>query len=104
LCSLGARVALVTAGADGAVLAQGDRSPEYVPPVAARVLDTTGAGDAVAAVAAATLAQGGELTAAVAEVAMEVASRVVAERGALAGLPDRAEARRMLGAHLRARS
>jgi fructokinase len=100
LCSLGAHAALVTAGPDGAILARSGCSPEHVPAAATRVLDTTGAGDAVAAVVAATLAQGGELTAAVAGVAMEVASRVVAERGALAGLPNPAEARRMLDAHL----
>jgi fructokinase len=100
LRSLGADAALVTTGADGAILARDDRAPEPVPAVPTRVVDATGAGDAVGAVVAATLAQGGELTAAVVGVAMEVAGRVVAERGALGGLPDAVEARRLLSPHL----
>jgi sugar/nucleoside kinase (ribokinase family) len=100
LRSLGADAALVTAGANGAILAREDRSPARVPALPKRVVDATGAGDAVAAVVAATLAHGGELTAAVVGVAMEVAARVVGERGALAGLPDDAEAQRLLAPHL----
>src|SRR5206468_1374759 len=95
LCSLGAESALVTAGAQGALLALGVAKPEWVPAVPTRVLDATGAGDAVAGVIAAALARGGGLTAGCVEVAMQVAARVVTERGALAGLPGRAEARRM---------
>jgi sugar/nucleoside kinase (ribokinase family) len=102
LCSLGAHAALVTAGPGGAILARSDRSPEHVPAATSRVVDTTGAGDAVAGVVAATLARGGELTAAITAVAMEVAGRVIAERGAVAGLPEPAEARRMLDPLLRA--
>ena len=100
LCSLGPRIALVTAGADGAILAAGDAAPERVPAVHTRILDATGAGDAVAAVVAAALARGGGLTAGVVELAMQVAARVVTERGALAGLPSEAEAARMLDRHL----
>jgi fructokinase len=96
LCSLGAQSALVTAGADGAFLARDGGVPEHIVATQARVLDATGAGDAVAAVLGAALARGGLLDSVLVEVAMRVASRVVTERGALAGLPGASEARAML--------
>jgi sugar/nucleoside kinase (ribokinase family) len=96
LQSLGARVALVTTGPGGAILADGAGELEKLPSKARRVIDATGAGDAVAAVVAAALAQGRDVSPAVVEIAMGAAARVVAERGALTGLPPEAEARRML--------
>jgi fructokinase len=100
LLALGARSALVTASREGAILAPAAGPAERVPAVAARAVDATGAGDAVAAVVAAALARGGELTSAVVRLAMEVAARVVAERGALVGLPDADEARSLLDPHV----
>jgi fructokinase len=100
LRSLGARGAIVTIGAGGAILARNGIPPELVPARAKRVVDATGAGDAVAAVVAAALARGGELTAEVVGVAMEAAARVVGSRGALTGLPPAAEASTMLGRYL----
>ena len=91
----GPRQAVVTLGADGALLA-GRQGLERIPAERAQATDATGAGDAVAAVLAAGLARHQEVTAALVGVAMRVAARVVAERGALAGLPPADEARAML--------
>jgi fructokinase len=95
LVRLGPRQALVTCGGDGAVLA-GREGRIHIAAERAEVADATGAGDAVAAVLAAGLAGSGEVTPALIEVAMCVAARVVAARGALTGLPPPAEARTML--------
>jgi sugar/nucleoside kinase (ribokinase family) len=95
LVRLGPRRALVTVGAAGAFLA----TPAGVTHVAARdveMVDTTGAGDAVAAVLAAGLARGAEVTPALVDLAMQVAGGVVAARGAVTGLPTPAEARSLL--------
>jgi ribokinase len=67
-----------------------------IPAEHAEVVDATGAGDAVAGVLAAGLARDAEVTPALAAVAMRVAARVVAVRGALTGLPRPAEARALL--------
>ena len=95
LVRLGPRQALVTAGDDGAVLA-GPEGVVRVPAEDVDVVDTIGAGDAVAGVLAAGLARSGEVTPRFAEVAMRVAARVVAVRGALTGLPAAAEGRDLL--------
>jgi sugar/nucleoside kinase (ribokinase family) len=94
LIRLGPRQAVVTVGGEGAILASGGESI-HVPTERARVVDATGAGDAVAAVLAAGLTRRGAVTPALVKVAMRVAARVVTERGALAGLPTRDEARAM---------
>jgi fructokinase len=98
LRELGAGVAVVTLGADGIVVASGDRGAARVPALQATVVDATGAGDAVAAVLAAARALGaeqGDIHDVVA-LAAETAARVVEVRGALAGLPPAGEARALL--------
>ncbi len=95
LVRLGPRQALVTAGGGGAVLA-GPEGVVRIPAEPVDVLDTTGAGDAVAGVLAAGLAQSTEVTPGLAQVAIRVAARVVAVRGALTGLPAASEARGLL--------
>jgi fructokinase len=95
LLALGPRQAVVTMGRGGAVLA-GPGGVVEIPGEHAPVVDTTGAGDSVAAVLAAGLARHGEVTPALVEAAMRVAARVVAVRGALSGLPPVTEARAML--------
>jgi fructokinase len=95
LLRLGPRQALVTRGADGAVLA----GPDGVLHIAAargEVVDATGAGDAVAAVLAAGLTRSSAVAPTLVEAAMLVAARVVAVRGALAGLPPASEAADLL--------
>ena len=95
LVAHGARQALVTLGAEGALLADADGIVRFE---AERVelVDATGAGDAVAAVAAAALARRPLLTPADVGVAMRVAGAVVAARGALTGFPAPSEARALL--------
>jgi sugar/nucleoside kinase (ribokinase family) len=81
---LGCRLALVTLGAEGAVL-RGDASSD-VPGVAARVVDTTGAGDALLGVVVAALQASGWEPWAVADAlrrAVEVAARTTESFGAL---------------------
>ena len=81
---LGCRLALVTLGADGAVL-RGDASRD-VPGVAARVVDTTGAGDALLGVVVAALQASGWRPDAVADAlpkAVEVAARTTESFGAV---------------------
>jgi fructokinase len=95
LIRLGPRQALVTRGGEGAVLA-GSEGILHVAAQRADVVDTTGAGDAVAAVLAAGLTRGSAVTPTLVEVAMRVAARVVAMRGALAGLPSPTEASGLL--------
>jgi len=88
--SLGARLAVVTLGADGALL-RGDAHAD-APGVAARVVDTTGAGDAVTGVLVAALAAGGFDPQAAADAlphAVEVAARSTEAYGAVEALPAR---------------
>jgi fructokinase len=97
LVGLGCEAAVVTIGAGGAIVAAAAEAT-HVPAAAAQAIDTTGAGDAVTAVIAASLARGldlGRLPAAV-ELAVATAGRVVEARGALDGLPAAAEARAAL--------
>jgi sugar/nucleoside kinase (ribokinase family) len=102
---------VVTLGAEGMLVAT-TGSPEPVlvrsrpaAAAAAVAVDATGAGDSVAAVMAAALARtlDPEVAPAVAELAAGTARSVVAERGALAGLPSAREARRELADVLRER-
>jgi ribokinase len=95
LLRLGPRQALVTCGAGGAVLA-GPEGVLHIAAERANVVDATGAGDAVAAVLAAGLTRSSDVTPALVEAAMLVAARVVAVRGALAGLPPAPEAGALL--------
>jgi ribokinase len=74
---------VVTVGASGAVLITPDAIDHISAPRPERVRDTTGAGDALAGVLAAALAQGLELRAAV-ERAVRAASLSVTEVGAAA--------------------
>lgn len=78
-----ARSVVVTLGASGAVLITPDAIDHICAPHPERVRDTTGAGDALAGVLAAALAQGLELRAAV-ERAVRAASLSVTEVGAAA--------------------
>jgi fructokinase len=85
---LGCRLALVTLGAEGAVL-RGDASRD-VPGVAASVVDTTGAGDALLGVVVAALQASGWQPAAAADAlprAVEVAARTTESFGALEAQP-----------------
>ncbi len=102
LRSLGARSAVVTAGAEGAVVvAQGARAV-LIPARGAPARDATGAGDAVTAVLAAALTAGAgpEQLVAVTDLAMEVAARVIAVTGALPALPRSEEGRAALASVL----
>lgn len=90
VCALGARLAVVTLGADGA-LVHGDASAR-APGVAARVVDTTGAGDALGGVLLAALATAGWEPAAAAQAlpaAVAAAARSTEAFGALEALPER---------------
>jgi len=94
---------VVTRSERGALLAgAGEHTTVAAPP--ARVVDATGAGDSVTGVlAAATSADGIGALAPALEVAMRTAAGVVARPGALAGLPERAQAMASLAEALRAR-
>jgi fructokinase len=98
LRELGAEAAVVTMGADGIAVAAADGELARVPARPARVVDATGAGDAVAAVLAAALAAGAERSRLLDIVALaaETAARIVEVRGALTGLPPPNEARAAL--------
>ncbi|HYA08814.1 MAG TPA: PfkB family carbohydrate kinase [Gaiellaceae bacterium] len=86
--SLGARLAVVTLGADGALMRGAARADAAGVP--ARVVDTTGAGDAVTGVLVAALAASGFDPEAAAEAlprAVAVAARSTEAYGAVEGLP-----------------
>jgi sugar/nucleoside kinase (ribokinase family) len=86
--ALGARLVAVTLGAEG-VLLRGDARAD-VPGVPARVVDTTGAGDAVTGVLVAALAASGFDPGAAAEAlphAVAVAARSTEAYGAVEALP-----------------
>ena len=86
--TLGARLVAVTLGAEGALL-RGDARAD-VPGVPARVVDTTGAGDAVTGVLVAALAAAGFAPQAAADalqLAVSIASRSTGAYGALEALP-----------------
>ncbi|MDQ1288229.1 MAG: pseudouridine kinase [Actinomycetota bacterium] len=65
LLGAGARAVVLTLGPDGAVVADGDGPPRTVPGIPARVVDVTGAGDALVATTLSHLVTGGSLDEAV---------------------------------------
>lgn len=89
LLDLGPRAAVVTLGAKGAVVLEGDKSTTVESPKVEAV-DTTGAGDAFAGALAAALADGADLVEA-AERAVKVAAVTVTRRGAQPSYPTAAE-------------
>lgn len=95
LAALTGAPVVVTLGARGALVVDGNGS-EHVPAPAARVVDTTGAGDTFSGVLATELAAGRTLRAG-AEVAVTAASLSVAAEGARGGMPDLAALEAVLG-------
>jgi fructokinase len=95
LSSGGHSVAAVTMGAEGAVLCADGELVQRAQARPAELVDATGAGDSVAGVLAAALARGSAPAALgpALELALEVASGVIARWGATDGLPDAAAAR-----------
>ncbi|MGW7535207.1 ribokinase [Amycolatopsis sp. NPDC054798] len=89
LLDLGPRAAVVTLGAKGAAVIEGDKSTTVESPKVEAV-DTTGAGDAFAGALAAALADGAELVEA-AERAVKVAAVTVTRHGAQPSYPTAAE-------------
>lgn len=90
LRALGPRTVIVTLGADGAHVAT-DGLARHVPaPTAARVVDTTGAGDTFIGAYAAARCEGADLARAVAY-AQRAASLSVTRAGATGGMPRRDE-------------
>ena len=85
----GAAVAVVTLGAEGCLVADASGERHYAA-TPARLVDSTGAGDAFCGTLAAQLAAGWPLPDAVAA-AQRVAARTVERTGAFAALPPRAE-------------
>jgi ribokinase len=83
----GARAVVVTLGADGAVVVEGERV-ERVPAPRVKAVDTTGAGDAFCGALAQALADRAELVEAV-RWAVRVAAVSVTRHGAQGGLPWR---------------
>lgn len=106
ILAAGAARAVVTLGQEGALLVSRGGTPLLARAPRAEVVDATGAGDAVAAVLAAALAEAHDLDALdqALPLAVETAARVVGATGALAGLPEAGEARRSLAAALGRRS
>jgi ribokinase len=82
-----ARAVVVTLGAEGAVVVEGERA-ERVPAPEVKVVDTTGAGDAFCGALAQALADGAQLVEA-ARWAVRVAAVSVTRHGAQGGLPWR---------------
>lgn len=80
LLSLGAKSAVITLGAAGAVVAE-PTNTTFIPAAVVTAIDTTGAGDVFAGTLAAGLAAGGTLTAA-ATTAVQKASNATTWRGA----------------------
>ncbi|MFD2471411.1 ribokinase [Amycolatopsis silviterrae] len=89
LLELGPRAAVVTLGAKGAAVIEGDKSTTVESPKVAAV-DTTGAGDAFAGALAAALADGADLVEA-AKRAVKVAAVTVTRHGAQPSYPTAAE-------------
>ena len=89
LLELGPRSAAVTLGAEGAVFAEGDSSGHLSAP-RAKVVDTTGAGDAFVGALAMKLAKGASLDEAVAY-AVRAGAAAVTKEGAQGSLPAPAE-------------
>ncbi|MFT8246648.1 PfkB family carbohydrate kinase [Roseomonas sp. BN140053] len=91
---LGAARAVVTLGGQGCLLDEGEAA-RHIPAPAARVVDTTGAGDTFCGLLAALLAAGRSLEAAVVP-AQHAAALSVARPGAFAALPSTAELRALV--------
>jgi ribokinase len=85
----GPKAVVVTLGADGALVVEGDRT-EHVPAAKVEAIDATGAGDAFCGALADALARGSSLTEA-ARWAVRVAGISTTKRGAQTGLPRRKE-------------
>lgn len=81
---------IVTQGAAGALLAEGDRRERFPGYPAPAVVDSTGAGDAFCGVLATWLAEGATIEDAI-DAANAAAALSVAQVGARAGMPARAE-------------
>jgi len=90
----GPRAVVVTLGADGALVVEGDRA-EHVATPAADALDTTGAGDAFCGALADALARGAALVEAT-RWGVAAAALSVARPGAQGGMPAREDVRRQL--------
>ncbi len=88
LRSLGPSRVVITAGAKGAFLLDGERASWFRPPAGIEVVDTTGAGDAFCGALAAKLAEDAMLADAV-RFAVSAGSCSVRKRGAQGGLPSR---------------
>ena len=91
LIERGADTAVITLGADGALVMDGSGATHVAAP-SVPVVDTTGAGDTFNGVLAAVLNSGADLTAAV-RVAVDAASISVQRAGAIPGIPRRDEYR-----------
>lgn len=91
LLAAGERIAVVTCGADGVIVARAGEVVAHVPAVPAPVVvDTTGAGDTLAGVLCARLAAGDELIEAV-RAGVVAASLSVRRRGAADAMPTATE-------------
>jgi ribokinase len=87
---------IVTLGAEGALVVDGDRASPIAAP-AVDVVDTTGAGDTFAGVVAAELARGATLLEA-ARFAVAAAALSVTRAGAREGMPERSAVEALLAA------
>jgi ribokinase len=94
LVATGVGAAVVTLGADGAVLV-GRATARHVPGFAVSAVDTVGAGDAFAGGLASALAAGASANDALV-VANAAGALACTRRGAIAALPSRAEVERLL--------
>ena len=95
LHAAGAGLAVVTMGAAGCLVADED-GERHIPACPARLLDSTGAGDAFCGTLAALLVDGWPTDRAI-EAAQRVAARTVERRGAMAALPSAVEVMELLG-------
>lgn len=89
--------AVVTVGADGAWLAEGDEAPAHFVAPATKVVDTTGAGDAFVGAFAARYASDGDMAAAM-RWGIAAGSLACRRRGAAASYSAHAAIRRIAGA------
>jgi ribokinase len=96
LLDLGPRSAIVTLGAQGAILAAGG-SPQHFPAPEVEAVDTTGAGDAFVGALAAKLAKGAPLEEAVPYAVLAGAAAVTSE-GAQGSLPTPEEVEKLAAA------
>jgi ribokinase len=95
LVEAGVGAAVVTVGAEGAVLVRAGRSSVHVPGFAVSVVDTVGAGDAFNGALATLLAAGAPVDAALV-VANAAGALTCTRRGAMDALPAREEVRTLL--------